>query len=94
MPECTLKRPHRFLLMEEVRRLIMASEEPVGTVVLLAAMPELRIGKILALRWGGLAGRLALCVSRGLAITGILARPKPKPAAESFRYHRLSFRHR
>ena len=52
MPERTLKRPHRFLTMEQVRRLIAASEEPVRTIVLLAAMTGLRIGEILALRWG------------------------------------------
>ena len=49
MPERTLKRPHRFLTMEELRRLIAASEEPVRTIVLLAAMTGLRIGEILAL---------------------------------------------
>lgn len=52
MPERTLKRPHRFLTMEQVRRLITASDEPVRTIVLLAAMTGLRIGEILALRWG------------------------------------------
>jgi integrase len=49
MPERTLKRPHRFLTMEQARRLIAASEEPVGTIVLLGAMTGLRIGEILAL---------------------------------------------
>jgi integrase len=52
MPERTLKRPHRFLTMHEVRRLVAASEEPVRTIVLLATMTGLRIGEILALRWG------------------------------------------
>jgi integrase len=52
MPERTLKRPHRFLTAEEVRRLIAASKEPIRTVVLLATMTGLRIGEILALRWG------------------------------------------
>jgi integrase len=52
MPERTLKRPHRFLTMDEVRRLITASEEPVRTIVMLATMTGLRIGEILALRWG------------------------------------------
>ena len=37
MPERTLKRPHRFLTIDQVRRLIAASEEPVRTIVLLAA---------------------------------------------------------
>jgi integrase len=52
MPERTLKRPHRFLTADEVRRLITASKEPARTIVLLAAMTGLRIGEILALRWG------------------------------------------
>ena len=52
MPERTLKRPHRFLTAEEVRRLIAASKEPIHTIVLLATMTGLRIGEILALRWG------------------------------------------
>jgi integrase len=52
MPERTLKRAHRFLTMDEVQRLIKASDEPVRTIVVLAAMTGLRIGEILALRWG------------------------------------------
>lgn len=52
MPERTLKRPHRFLTADEVRRLIAASKEPARTIILLAAMTGLRIGEILALRWG------------------------------------------
>ncbi len=52
MPERFLKRPHRFLSLDEVRRLIAASDEPVRTIVLLAVMTGLRIGEILALRWG------------------------------------------
>jgi len=52
MPERTLKRPHRFLTAEEVRRLIAASKEPSRTIILLATMTGLRIGEILALRWG------------------------------------------
>lgn len=52
MPERTLKRPHRFLAMEQVRRLVAAAEEPFRTIVLLATMTGLRIGEILALRWG------------------------------------------
>jgi integrase len=52
MPERTLKRPHRFLSMEQVRRLFAAADEPVRTIVLLATMTGLRIGEILALRWG------------------------------------------
>ena len=52
MPERTLKRPHRFLTAEEVRRIVAASKEPTRTVILLAVMTGLRIGEILALRWG------------------------------------------
>jgi len=52
MPERSLKRPHRFLSLDEVRRLLAASEEPVRTIVLVAVMTGLRIGEILALRWG------------------------------------------
>lgn len=51
MPERFLKRPHQFLNLDEVRRLIAARTEPTKTVVLLATMTGLRIGEILALRW-------------------------------------------
>jgi integrase len=44
--------PHRFLAAEEVRRLIAASNEPLGAIIVLATMTGLRIGEILALRWG------------------------------------------
>ncbi len=52
MPERTLKRPRRFLSVEEVRRLLSVLEEPVRTMVLLATFTGLCIGEILALRWG------------------------------------------
>jgi integrase len=52
MPERALKRPHQFLSLDEVKRLISACEEPTRTIVLLATMTGLRIGEILALRWG------------------------------------------
>ena len=52
MPERTLKRPRRFLSVEEVRRLLSVLEEPVRTIVLLATFTGLSIGEILALRWG------------------------------------------
>src|SRR2546426_3761443 len=52
MPERTLKRPHRFLTAEDVRRLVAISKEPTRTIILLAVMTGLRIGEILALRWG------------------------------------------
>lgn len=52
MPERYLKRPHRYLRAEEVQRLFAASKEPTRTIILLATMTGLRIGEILALRWG------------------------------------------
>src|SRR5260370_35906447 len=52
MPERTLKRPHKFLSAEEVQRLIASSKEPTRTIIILATMTGLRIGEILALRWG------------------------------------------
>src|SRR6516225_834071 len=51
MPERSLKRPHQFLNADEVKRLIVACNEPTRTIVLLATMTGLRIGEILALRW-------------------------------------------
>lgn len=64
MPERTLKRPHRFLTAEEVRRLIAASNEPLRTIIILATMTGLRIGEILALRWGRIdLLRGTLCVA-------------------------------
>jgi integrase len=51
MPERSLKRPHQFLNVAEVKRLISACNEPTRTIVLLATMTGLRIGEILALRW-------------------------------------------
>jgi hypothetical protein len=47
-----LKRPRRFLLAEEVRRLVAASKEPTLTIILPATTTGFRIGEILALRWG------------------------------------------
>jgi integrase len=52
MPERTLKRPHGFFSAEEVQRLVASSKEPTRTIIILATMTGLRIGKILALRWG------------------------------------------
>ena len=51
MPERSLKRPHQFLSVDEVKRLIVACDEPARTIVLVATMTGLRIGEILALRW-------------------------------------------
>ncbi len=47
-----MKRPRRFLLAEEVRRLVAASKEPTLTIILPATTTGFRIGEILALRWG------------------------------------------
>jgi len=52
MPERALKRPHQFLNLDEVKRLISVCKDPTRTIVLLATMTGLRIGEILALRWG------------------------------------------
>jgi len=52
MPERRLKRPRRFLTVDEIRRLIAASREPIRTIILLATLTGLRIGEILVLRWG------------------------------------------
>ena len=52
MPERTLKRPQRFLSAEEVQRLIASSKEPTRRIIILATTTGLRIGEILALRWG------------------------------------------
>ena len=52
MPERTLKRPHTFLSVDEVRRLLSVLDQPARTIVLLATLTGLSIGEILALRWG------------------------------------------
>jgi integrase len=52
MPERTLKRPRKFLSAGEVQRLIASSKEPTRTIVILATTTGLRIGEILASRWG------------------------------------------
>ena len=51
MPERFLKRPHQFLSVNDVQRLIAACKEPIRTIVIVSAMTGLRIGEILALRW-------------------------------------------
>ncbi|MCH7844508.1 MAG: ATP-binding cassette domain-containing protein [Acidobacteria bacterium] len=52
MPERTLKRPHTFLSVDEVRRLLSVLDQPERTIVLLATLTGLSIGEMLALRWG------------------------------------------
>src|SRR2546422_2802281 len=52
MPERTLKRPRTSLSADEVRKLLGVLDDPVRTIALLAVLGGLRIGEILALRWG------------------------------------------
>jgi integrase len=52
MPERTLKRPHTTLSVDEVRKLLAVLKEPEGTFVLVAVLTGLRLGELLALRWG------------------------------------------
>jgi integrase len=83
MPERTLKRPHRFLMAEEVRRLIAASNERLRTIIILA-MTGLRIGEILALRWGRidlLRGTLRVAETCGSPKTRASRREVPLAAA-------------
>src|SRR5579885_1143429 len=78
MPERTLKRPHRFLTMEQVRRLVAACDEPVRTIVLLAAMTGLRIGEILALRWARISFVRATLRVEETCYEGHFGTPKTK----------------
>jgi integrase len=52
MPERTLKRPHRPLSTDEVQKLLVALSEPERTFTLVAVLTGLRLGELLALRWG------------------------------------------
>ena len=52
MPERTLKRPRSFLTLDEFRRLTSQLVGPSRLIVALAGGVGLRIGEILALRWG------------------------------------------
>jgi integrase len=52
MPERTLKRPHSPLSVEDVRKLLAALDEPEKTFTMLAVFTGLRLGELLALRWG------------------------------------------
>jgi integrase len=102
MPERSLKRPHRFFSLEQVRRLVEASDEPVRTIVLLAVMTGLRIGEILALRWGRIdlaAGTLRVeetCYKGtfGTPTTRASRREVPIPiaVAQALRTHRVNCR--
>ena len=52
MPARTTWPQHTFLSAEEVRKLLTVLDEPARTIALLATLTGLRIGEILALRWG------------------------------------------
>ena len=52
MPERSLKRPHSPLAAHEVQKLLIALGEPERTFVLIAVLTGLRLGELLALRWG------------------------------------------
>jgi integrase len=78
MPERTLKRPHQFLTLDEVRRLLAASDEPVRTILLLGAMTGLRIGEILALRWGRINLAAATLRVEETCYKGHLGTPKTR----------------
>jgi integrase len=52
MPERTQKRPHTSLSVIEVRTLLAALNEPEKTFILIAVLGGLRVGELLALRWG------------------------------------------
>jgi len=86
MPERTLKRPHRFLTAEEVRKLVAASNEPLRTIIILATMTGLRIGEILALRWGELTCFTGHCAWQRLATKGTSDRRKHEQADVKFHW--------
>jgi integrase len=52
LPERSLKRPHTSLSIDEVRKLLAALVEPERTFVLIAVLGGMRVGELLALRWG------------------------------------------
>ncbi len=52
LPHRTFAKPPGFLTQDEAHRLVLAMEDPVRTIALLAIVGGLRIGEILALRWG------------------------------------------
>ena len=52
LPERTLKHPHIPLSAEEVQMLLAALNEPERTFTLVAVLTGLRLGELLALRWG------------------------------------------
>ncbi len=63
LPERTLKRPPKPLTVDELRKLLAVLDESDRTIVLIAALAGLRIGEVIALRWGRIeldAGTLAV----------------------------------
>jgi integrase len=78
MPERTLKRPHRFLSVEEVQRLIASCKEPTRTIVILATMTGLRIGEVLALRWGRIDPRRGTLLVAETCYKGHFGTPKTR----------------
>jgi len=86
MPQRTLKRPHRLLTAEEVRRLVAASNEPLRTIIILATITGLRIGEILALRWGELTCFAGHCAWQRTATKDTSAHRKHEQADVKFHW--------
>jgi integrase len=92
MPERSLKRPHKFLTTDEVKRLIAAYKEPSRTIVLLATMTGLRIGEILALRRGRINFTWETLLVAETCYMGHMVRRRPVPAGEKCRFHQQSWK--
>jgi integrase len=52
LPERTLKRPHTSLSIDEVRKLLASLAESERTFIFIAVLGGMRVGELLALRWG------------------------------------------
>src|SRR6516162_3672116 len=87
MPERTLKRPRRSLSIEELRKLLSKMNEPERTITMLAAIAGLRIGEILALRWGKVHLDRDTVEVEETCYKGVFGSPKSRPAAEPRRLH-------
>ncbi len=85
MPERSLKHPHQFLNVDEVKRLITACNEPTRTIVLIATMTGLRIGEILALRWKRIDFIGETLVVAETCFMGRFGTPKPVQAGANYR---------
>lgn len=78
LPEKTAVREKHVLNLEQIAKLLAALPEPVCTLVLTALLTGLRVGELLALRWGDwdiAAGQLR--IERALC-RGVLGTPKTK----------------